>query len=72
MTIKYDLLYVRSTRSLPRPQCPLPLHELITALDMFLLARYKLDLAGVEEVRWDKRGTVERGVYAVLVGNSEG
>jgi hypothetical protein len=51
---------------------PPPLHELITALNMFLLARYKLDLAGVLEVRWDKGGTVARGVYTVLVGNSEG
>jgi len=25
------------------------------------LARYKLDLVGVQEVRWDKRGTVRTG-----------
>jgi len=25
------------------------------------LARYKLDLAGVQEVRWDKGGTVRAG-----------
>ena len=25
------------------------------------LARYKLDLVGVEEVRWDKGGTVRTG-----------
>jgi len=25
------------------------------------LARYKLDLVGVQEVRWDKRGTVRAG-----------
>jgi hypothetical protein len=25
------------------------------------LARYKLDLAGVQEVRWDKRGRVRAG-----------
>jgi hypothetical protein len=27
------------------------------------LARYKLDLVGVQEVRWDKRGTVRAGDY---------
>jgi hypothetical protein len=27
------------------------------------LARYKLDLVDVEEVRWDKRGTVKAGDY---------
>ena len=26
-------------------------------------ARYKLDVAGVQEVRWDKGGTVRRGDY---------
>ena len=26
------------------------------------LAKYKLDLVGVQEVRWDKRGTVRVGV----------
>jgi hypothetical protein len=26
------------------------------------LARYKLDLMGVQEVRWDKRGTARLGV----------
>ena len=28
-----------------------------------LLARYKLDVAGVQEVRWDKGGTVRAGDY---------
>src|SRR5215475_5672074 len=27
------------------------------------LARYKLDLVGVQEVRWDKEGTVRAGDY---------
>ena len=27
------------------------------------LARYKLDVVGVQEVRWDKGGTVRAGVY---------
>jgi hypothetical protein len=27
------------------------------------LARYKLDLVGVQEVSWDKRGTVRAGDY---------
>jgi hypothetical protein len=27
------------------------------------LARYKLDLVGVQEVRWDKEGTVTKGDY---------
>jgi hypothetical protein len=27
------------------------------------LARYKLDLVGVQEVRWDKGGTVRAGDY---------
>jgi len=27
------------------------------------LARYKLDLVGVQEVRWDKRSTVRAGDY---------
>jgi exonuclease III len=27
------------------------------------LARYKLDLLGVQEVRWDKEGTVRAGDY---------
>jgi hypothetical protein len=50
------------------------------------LARYKLDLVGVQEVRWDKGDTARRlrwaghiarmgegrGVYRVLVGKPEG
>ena len=27
------------------------------------IRRYKLDLVGVQEVRWDKRGTVSTGNY---------
>jgi hypothetical protein len=27
------------------------------------LARYKVDLVGVQEVRWDKEGTVKLGDY---------
>jgi hypothetical protein len=30
------------------------------------LARYKSDLVGVQEVRWDKEDTVERGDYSFL------
>jgi hypothetical protein len=30
------------------------------------LARYKLDLVGVQEVRWDKGGTVREGDYTFL------
>jgi hypothetical protein len=32
------------------------------------LARYKLDLVGVHEVRWDKEGTVRAGDYNFLYG----
>ena len=32
------------------------------------LARYKLDLVGVQEVRWDKGGTVRAGVYNIFYG----
>ena len=32
------------------------------------LARYKLDLAGVQEVRWDKGGTVRAGDYNFFYG----
>jgi hypothetical protein len=32
------------------------------------LARYKLDLLGVKEVRWDKRGIVRSGDYNFLYG----
>jgi len=31
------------------------------------LARYKLDLVGVQEVRWDKRGTVSAGDYIFFI-----
>jgi hypothetical protein len=32
------------------------------------LARYKLDLVGVQEVRWDKAGTIQAGDYALFYG----
>src|SRR5215813_1186123 len=32
------------------------------------LARYKLDLVGVQEVRWDKGGTVNAGDYSFFYG----
>jgi len=32
------------------------------------LARYKLDLVGVQEVRWDKEGTVKAGNYSFFYG----
>jgi hypothetical protein len=32
------------------------------------LARYKLDLAGVQEVRWDKKGTLKVGDYSFFYG----
>jgi len=32
------------------------------------LARYKLDLVGVQEVRWDKEGMVRAGDYNFLYG----
>jgi hypothetical protein len=32
------------------------------------LARYKLDLLGVQEVRWDKEGTVKAGDYSFFYG----
>jgi hypothetical protein len=32
------------------------------------LARYKLDLVGVQEVRWDKGGTVRAGDYTFFSG----
>jgi len=31
------------------------------------LARYKLDLVGVQEVRWDKEGTVKGGDYSFFL-----
>ena len=33
------------------------------------LARYKLHLAGVQEGRWDKRGTLRAGDYNCFYGN---
>jgi hypothetical protein len=32
------------------------------------LARYKLDLVGVQEVRWNKEGTVKLGDYSFFYG----
>ena len=32
------------------------------------LARYKLDVVGVQEVRWDKGGTVRAGDYDFFYG----
>jgi len=32
------------------------------------LARCKLDLVGVQEVRWDKKGTVQAGDYNLFYG----
>jgi hypothetical protein len=32
------------------------------------LARYKLDFVGVQEVRWDKGGTVRVGDYTFFYG----
>ena len=32
------------------------------------LTRYKLDLVGVQEVRWDKEGTVRAGDYNFFYG----
>jgi hypothetical protein len=32
------------------------------------LARYKLDLVGMQEVRWDKEGTVKAGNYSFSMG----
>jgi hypothetical protein len=32
------------------------------------LARYKLDLVGVQEVRWDKEGTVKAEDYSFFYG----
>jgi len=31
------------------------------------LARYKLDLVGVQEVRWEKEGTVKAGDYSFFL-----
>jgi hypothetical protein len=32
-----------------------------------VLARYKLDLVGVQEVSWDKRGTAREGDYTFFL-----
>ena len=32
------------------------------------LARYKLDLVGVQEVRWEKEGTLKAGDYSFFYG----
>jgi hypothetical protein len=36
------------------------------------LARYKLDLVGVQEVRWDKEGTVRARDYNCFYGEGNG
>jgi hypothetical protein len=36
------------------------------------LAKYKLDLVGVEEVRWDKEGTVRTMEYTFLLWQRAG
>jgi len=36
------------------------------------LARYKLDLVGVQKVRWDKGGTVRTGDYNFSYGKGNG
>ena len=33
------------------------------------LGRYKLDVVGVQKVRWDKGGTVREGDYDFFYGN---
>jgi hypothetical protein len=35
------------------------------------LARYKLDLVGVQEVRWDKEDTVKAGNYSFFYGKGK-
>jgi hypothetical protein len=32
------------------------------------LGRYKLDLVGVQEVRWDREGTIRAGDYNFIYG----
>ena len=32
------------------------------------MARYKLDLEGVQEVRWEKEGTVKQGIIVFSMG----
>jgi hypothetical protein len=35
------------------------------------LVRYKLDLVGVQEVRWDKEGTVKVGDFSFFYGKGK-
>jgi hypothetical protein len=35
------------------------------------LAKYKLDLVSVQEVRWDKEGTVRAGEYTFFYGKGQ-
>jgi exonuclease III len=35
------------------------------------LVKYKLDLVGVQEVRWDKGGTAQAGDYTFFYGNGD-
>ena len=35
------------------------------------LARYKLDIVGVQDVRWEKEGTVKAGDYSFLYGKGK-
>jgi hypothetical protein len=35
------------------------------------LVKYKLDLVGVREVRWDKEGTVRAGEYTFFYGKGQ-
>jgi hypothetical protein len=35
------------------------------------LDKYKLDLVGVQEVRWDKEGTVRAGEYTFFYGKGQ-
>jgi exonuclease III len=35
------------------------------------LAKYKLDLVGIQEVRWDKEGTVRAGEYTFFYGKGQ-
>jgi exonuclease III len=35
------------------------------------LAKYKLDLVGVQEVRWEKEGTVRAGEYTFFYGKGQ-
>jgi hypothetical protein len=35
------------------------------------LAKYKLDLVGVQEVRWEKEGTLRAGEYMFFYGKGQ-